>query len=813
MGNYQLYRTNVYLTGQMKYDLITTADDKDALLVDSFKITPISNNAKFIGIDREDILNCSHLWNIQQYYNSTVSDFYNTYESVFLSSQNLLNKKNTSQTKNYNDEYEMGCRRTYKYKNGKEFGFFCPLWIEEANNSIEFVIKLYADVKQTKVISSKKLKIDLTKSTKDNNHDKFEHYIKQYFEAIGLKNELKKPMDWVININKYDETIINGVNVKFGAANEYNVGKLPYELTSMERPLIDQDDIIISRLKNNQLITKQLLNFNLCFDLKDIISDNIIHIGLKSADYWFIDVEVLIDGVKLDTRDIFSNYDFIYKQQYSPTLLCDHDIDGDRNDLYKNPSIRPYHLPLKDDIKNYNVLEYLKDYKAVDYVYKNKITQSIIHWGYAGMNDLMYNYYIGHAGYLRSLQDDNDLTWLSGAMPCGVPEITYDKYDKNLNQYWCSSFLLRNQYISSKDSLKEFFRKPYLYKHMFSKFNGDCCVKNIYYRSALCDKDTNLYVSMIIDDANINNISTLLGRTSYTKCIDVDSITISEKDYSFEKENIFKYIEVYDRNSDTKDYYIIIFIDPKYIQYVLPLSNFIKTLENFSSYYIDVIMKGNKSHFSNTYKTVRICDVLIDILKHYDFTKLNTSSIPISIYPYKHIGPSTNTDEIKYNKTKKSFIIKRYFGKLRPYFISENDLNKNQLYKKRYSDSVDDNYHVYNIQGFKPNYPSVDYYNLIKDTQYYDPNKMNDFDHKKYFEYNSFHYNKIYNLTAEIYDKVSIADDESIHDYILNYMKKYYSKMNNAYINKIFVLYDYECDFIKKDDNNNKVYNIKIKLK
>lgn len=825
MGNYQLYRTNVYLTGQMKYDLIINSiDDEDILLVDGFRITPISNNSLYRGISGDDILNCNNLWNIQQFYRGSTADFYDLYEPVFLKSENLLNRNNKLQTKDYNDEYEMGCRRTYKYKTGKEFNFFCPIWLEFVDKKIEFVVKLYADPKQTKLISSKTLTVDLVDDIKYDTHNKFNKYFKQYFEAIGLKNELKKPIDWVINIDKYGETIINGVNVKFGAANEYNVGKLPYELTSMERPLIDQDDIIISRLKNNQLITKQLLNFNLCFDLKDIISDNIIHIGLKSADYWFIDVDVLVDGELLETRDLFSNYEFIHRPQYSPIYVCDHDIDSDSDSLYEDPALRQYNISIKEtDLYKHNILSYLRDYKAVDYINKNKITQSIIHWCYSGIDGLLYEHYLGNSGYLRSLSDANDITWLSGSNPMGVPELTMTEYDERCNQYWCSSILLKRQYLKTKECLKEFFRKPYLYKYMFSKFSNNCYVKNVNYNSSLCDNNTNLYVTIILDDANIIDISTILGRIDYTKTVDVDSIFISdidaaepEREYTTYKKKIFKYVEVIDKSSASKDYYIMIFINPHDIQYVLPLNNFIKSLENYSSYYIDILMENNK-HFSNTYsgddtKTIRVCDVLIDILKHYNFNKLNTTSIPVSIYPYKCPGPTVDTDEVKYNKNKKSLLIKRYVGKITPYFISKDDINKNYLYRKKYSDEVDEKYHIYNNHGFKPNYPSVNYYNLVKNYQCYNPSDMQDFDHSSLFEYNSFHYNKIQNLKSEIYDRVSVPYDVSIHDYIEGYIKNYYND-RGIYMGQILNLYEYECDFIKKDDNNNKVYNIKIKLK
>ena len=46
MNNYQLYRTNVLLGGQMKWDLIIDSS-QNTLYVSDFHLSPISNNTPY----------------------------------------------------------------------------------------------------------------------------------------------------------------------------------------------------------------------------------------------------------------------------------------------------------------------------------------------------------------------------------------------------------------------------------------------------------------------------------------------------------------------------------------------------------------------------------------------------------------------------------------------------------------------------------------------------------------------------------------------------------------------------------------------
>ena len=67
MNNYQLYRTNILLGGQMKYDLVADLVDGDVIIND-IHITPISDNLPYNKLSDENLLNYDNQENIKNFY-------------------------------------------------------------------------------------------------------------------------------------------------------------------------------------------------------------------------------------------------------------------------------------------------------------------------------------------------------------------------------------------------------------------------------------------------------------------------------------------------------------------------------------------------------------------------------------------------------------------------------------------------------------------------------------------------------------------------------------------------------------------------
>ena len=75
MDNFQLYRTNVFLGGQLKWDLIVD-NSATRLHVADFHLSPISDNIPFIYKTDDVLIYNTHQDNVKAYYNANKGNFY-----------------------------------------------------------------------------------------------------------------------------------------------------------------------------------------------------------------------------------------------------------------------------------------------------------------------------------------------------------------------------------------------------------------------------------------------------------------------------------------------------------------------------------------------------------------------------------------------------------------------------------------------------------------------------------------------------------------------------------------------------------------
>lgn len=427
MQNYQLYRSNVLLGGQMKYDLIVDSNGQD-LIVSDFHITPISKSVNFNKYSKDSLLNYSHKENISRFYKTISGSFFNDCADPLLTGLHPLVTDNVMDL--HNGEFEMGCRRMSYQLYGKQFGFFCPLWIEHLTEEeyLNFQFEIYSNIKSSTPIVTKNL---ILKPTDKSYHNKFVDYLREYVEYIGIKNGIED----VINIDvKNGVSSVSGFNVLTGMSQIKRLPSLLENLLSREIPLLEFDNMIIRNIPDNKLITRQLFNFNICFNLDDIITpvlynllkgDNIIirlNVGITRED------GKLSKDNLFPKRDFFSNYDYIQKK------FCGFECVGRLN----NELLIKAHD--NDGRRKYNVLNYLKDNLALQYVYKNKITQSTIHWSLFDNNDYILNAYDGYAGYENSGNEDNEDVLLSHNY-ANAPDILSKQYKTPNSLTWCNSIM------------------------------------------------------------------------------------------------------------------------------------------------------------------------------------------------------------------------------------------------------------------------------------------------------------------------------------------------------------------------------------
>lgn len=675
MENFQLYRTNLHLGGQLKWDIIIDSSESK-LLVSDFHLRPISDNISYTYKTDERLLNNSHQDNVKLYYNSIKGNFYNEgLDSMFNHNWPVICKENEI-LNSYSNIYDMGCKRMKHYSlYNRQFEFFCPIWIENLTESLVFKFNVKAHGSDI-ILSSKTLNItnEINKEFAKT-HNKFVSYFKNYIKDSGLKTG----DDNILNIKfNAEKTSISGLNVETGLFCSKDIIGFISDLKHIERPMMETDNMLAKLFSGNNIVTKQLFNLNLCFNLSDIISDVIFN--MLNGEKLTVDLEIYIDGKKLEKRDFYTNYEFI-----------------DRS--VKNP----------EDGEKYNVFDYLKDYKSLDLIDKNKFCQSIFHWSLSDNNEYIFNLYDGFSGlYVENNGEEYiDESGKSSIEPIYVyhenshqykdfPNLVSGKAD-NINN---STGWINTEVIKYWNSFYKYISNTEKNKLKGTYINGNNFINGVKYRYipkvSHNDKEGIYIIGLCVTYDIFLNIENNIDRFNLIKIPVIDNkVTILRKD----------------------DLIMIVVKDINDLAYKNMSLIFMNNEEKIYSYINKISNNDHEDTEKNLGKEIKFIDVIFAILKN----AISPELIMFNSLAYTTVnGPSKNVDEIEYLKSNDYNYVCRYDGKLKPTFISE---NLNALYFKDY---VSDNrvngdskliktpYIKFMNSGFEPKYPSIEYFPIKK---------------------------------------------------------------------------------------------------
>lgn len=524
MANYQLYRSNVLLGGQMKYDVVL--DSKEGkLCISDFHITPISNKCPYNKNKKDTLLNYPHQENIVSFYKNIKSSFYKDFADKTLTNLYPIPGKSSNSLLNTETTYEMGCRRAKSYQlYGKQFEFFCPLWLEHLgeNDTLYFTFKLYSDSQQKYCMCEKTLYF---KDNGNTQHDKFIKYFDDYMSYIKCRND-ENINDWIFDIKKSVSSVI-GLNVTNGKINNLKLNNLFNNLTRRERPVLETNNMIINQLQDHHLIVKPLFNFNFCFNIDDIFTNSIVQ-SIKGG-YVYISVEAGIKNDEsqqlLELVDFYSNHEFIPKKK---TIY----------DLQRDNSQSPWYSINVSDV---NVLDYLQEYKCIDLISKNKIIQNTIHWENAKYGSI-FNFYEGFSG----INDEIAFRYLDQ----DTLNLDTNKYEISKNQIWCNAYYTSNSNASVKSLIIDILNDTSNnYDDFFSYYSNNASVKNT---DIEIEGGVEMYIMMIIN--KFNNIE-------YNSLKELNSEILTNS----------KTVGVLCKGQ--KDHYIVV-CNIEDIEYILPFENF-----------------------------------------------------------------------------------------------------------------------------------------------------------------------------------------------------------------------------------------------
>lgn len=388
---YQLVRTSPYLSGQVRWDLIVNPSRE----IGDVYIRPISDNIVYNGT--ESALGSRHVDNVKQLYN-TIEDVFFESVSKFNSIGALYNSG--YELDPYDHTYEMGVRRISYSLYNKQFSFLCPIWISENIDYSKLSFRLSI---QDANPSGRRNNIIVSIGLSDN----VVEYISEYMSSGADDTPLS---DDLIGF-KFDpiDAHITGLQVDKGRLSTIDIHDVISNLISIERPMMEFDDMIAKQFRYNRIVAQQLLNLNLVFDIQDLVGD--VADTLLGHDL-NITCRVYYGGNVLELKDLYTNYTFI-------------------------PS---YEMETRG-MTGPNVLEHLQDYKAKDLAHVNKVVQPIFHWALLENPDIIYNMY---DGFGPCFTDIDGVHRIQGTY-YNQSNLAIDNYDVMENSLgWCSHYDLHS---------------------------------------------------------------------------------------------------------------------------------------------------------------------------------------------------------------------------------------------------------------------------------------------------------------------------------------------------------------------------------
>lgn len=452
MENYQLYRTNVLLGGQMKYDVILKGLGNTNLYIDSLNITPISDTIPYDRYNKSYwVTNYSFAESIKKFYHQTSGYFYDTHIDPILTQSAPLSDKYNGPT--YDDMYEMGCRRMGYSLYNKQLSFFCPIWLEklDVNNGdyLVFEFNFFTDYQQTNCIYKKQLELKKTTILNELNHNKCVNSFNEFIKLLGID----KGQDYIINLTNGNNSTLHAFNVstgkcvstKTGSEDDIKLPNLHDLLTSQQRILLEQNQLIINNLKDNLCIAKQLFNFNFCFNPIDVLPKFSINEFKSEKIYVSINVYINNDtqnaSTKLELRDFYSNHEYIQRKVVTPKYII-YDANDDNEYTIKD-TIPSLTIEKDEPSEQYNVLSYYNDHRYINTIDKNKILQSIIHWAPVNNRHEILNFHPGFMSCHKIKHPSGEIIEsVYNGYNMGTPQLDISSYSRQSNPYWCNTISL-----------------------------------------------------------------------------------------------------------------------------------------------------------------------------------------------------------------------------------------------------------------------------------------------------------------------------------------------------------------------------------
>lgn len=702
---YQLLKTTPYLSGQIRWDIPlyyhyggkmqnNVVVDTGVHFIDTpeLHIVPLDDNIPFVDSKKnpEETFNYTHLENIKQLASQIGGSMYSS-QGEWDGNYWLYNSGDILDP--YSHIFNMGARRMPFKKYNKQFSYLCPLWISEETNpelfTFEISLKVIGEERDHIVRRRFKLSDKICKYM-DEYLSKSARYLKpdpsssQQPKYQGVSDDLLS-----IKFNP-DYAYITGIHTMSGKYVTCDITYLIGSILDREVPMMEFDNMLVSKFRENNMIAQQLINLNFAFNIDDI------SYFLKDAMFGksiTMTMRVLYEDKYLDIKDFYTNY----------------------------TQIPGYRVDRAEMSKSINVCDYLGDEHIIDYLYTNKFTQPIFHWSMVENPSYIYNFYNGFSPVFKDL-NTGEMVRVEGRY--------YDQAD--------ISQLYHNPYNSAA-----MWCKLVDYKQL-SKFNVDQYVNLVhkepdkYASKLIMNKDTGIFYlnNNRFDVSKLRNYDEIINEVSKKQ---IYFYSIINKKFTIDIGGVSckKYLHIYQINNDI--FFELVCDDFTEATYRMISGLVEQFMEQYKQdpghpdptiipgFYFDVFgIDPNDPNAAinemNDYinQIMPFINLFIEMYDCWippyriDFSK---GTVMNTVPAFDEYHPQETTMH-KYDAYDSHVL--RYTGALCPMFIDSDDrLYKNKVYRyKQWGTITDPDVQQYNKMlktKQEPLYPSIDFYSLVEE--------------------------------------------------------------------------------------------------
>lgn len=344
-----LYSGNVKIGCELRdYELV----DKNVYEcnIRSAKLLPISHQLAQKNVEAK-LLGSTYDFDLKEFY-SRYSDYF--FESCFgFNKDDMSIIDYASSQYQRNTDFEYGVKRISYQKNGYQYAFFAPIYIDNVEDiPNNFIIKLEF-VKGTTQKLTKTIKVNIGHNQK-NPKNYIYNYLSKYAEKIDSK---------VAYISQDNDSIVYyGIDLIRGGFTKTTDNSL-YHIFKIQTTINNFDASVSLGFKRNQLVMKQIIPLCFMFNIDDILT-----VGEKTR-YKYADV--YCSGYYLENKNykVGDFYDFVFDyDNYNESIKIMDDMDGI--------------IKIKKSQKNIQDMSFpcLNEKRIMDYQFSNKITPMFSRW-------------------------------------------------------------------------------------------------------------------------------------------------------------------------------------------------------------------------------------------------------------------------------------------------------------------------------------------------------------------------------------------------------------------------------------------------